>query len=117
VLVLLEAGRGELFAAAWRERSELIAAAAMAPAAVAEAIAALDRPLLAVGNGSVRLRDLLEASGVAVPADDSPYHRVSAAELCRLAVGEPPVAPEALFPDYRRQPDAKPRTPTEPQPP
>jgi tRNA threonylcarbamoyladenosine biosynthesis protein TsaB len=62
----------------------------------------------AVGDGAVRFRLELERAGVAVPADGSSVHRISAAPLCRLgAVGEP-ADRDRLLPDYRREPDAKP---------
>jgi tRNA threonylcarbamoyladenosine biosynthesis protein TsaB len=62
----------------------------------------------AVGDGAVRFRQELEQAGVAVPADGSVAHRISAAPLCRLgAVGEP-AERDRLLPDYRREPDAKP---------
>ena len=41
-------------------------------------------PMLAVGDGAVRFRAELERAGVAVPADGSRAHRVSALMVCRL---------------------------------
>ena len=108
VAAVLDARRGEVFAGAWERGRELIAPAALAPAALAERLAALDRPVQAVGDGAVRFREELEGAGVAVPADGSSVHRISAAPLCRLgAVGEP-AEREGLLPDYLREPDAKP---------
>ena len=46
-----------------------------------------------------------------IPADDSPLHRVSALQVCRLGAGAEPADRDALLPDYRREPDAKPRIP------
>jgi tRNA threonylcarbamoyladenosine biosynthesis protein TsaB len=108
VLAVLEAGRGEVFAAAWGNE-QLLAPHAASPATLLESARRLPPGLLAVGSGSVRLRDGLEAVGVAVESDDSPLHRVGAAELCRLAVAAAPVAPGALQPAYLREPDARPR--------
>ena len=108
VAAVLDARRGEVFAAVYEDGRELIAPAALAPGALAERLAALDPPVQAVGDGAVRFRLELERAGLAVPADGSSVHRISAAPLCRLgAVGEP-AERDRLLPDYRREPDAKP---------
>jgi len=108
VAAVIDARRGEVFAAAWDGGRELVAPAAMAPAALAERLLALDVPVQAVGDGAVRFREELEGAGVAVPVDGSAVHRIAAAPLCRLgAVGEP-AERDRLLPDYRREPDAKP---------
>ena len=108
VAAVIDARRGEVFAAAWDGAGELVAPAAMAPAALAERLLALDVPVQAVGDGAVRFRQELEGAGVAVPVDGSAVHRIAAAPLCRLgAVGEP-AERDRLLPDYRREPDAKP---------
>ena len=108
VAAVLDARRGEVFAAVYDSGRELIAPAALAPEALAARLKQLDRPVQAVGDGAVRFRQELEGAGVAIPADDSSAHRISAAPLCRLgAVGEP-AERDKLLPDYRREPDAKP---------
>ena len=99
---------GEVYAGAWDGDRELLAPAALAPAALAEQLLSLDVAVQAVGDGAVRFRSELEGAGVAVPADGSSVHRMTAAPLCRLgAVGEP-AERDRLLPDYRREPDAKP---------
>ena len=107
VLAVIDARRGEVFAAAWRGAERLLEPVAIAPADLAAHLAA--GPLAAaqaVGDGAVRFRKELERAGAAVPADRSPAHRVSALQVCRLgAVGEP-AGRDALVPDYRRDPDA-----------
>jgi tRNA threonylcarbamoyladenosine biosynthesis protein TsaB len=109
VAAVLDARRGEVFAGVWQGGRELVAPAALAPEELAGALAALDEPVQAVGEGAVRFREELERAGVAVPEDGSRLHRISAAPLCRLgAVGEP-ADRDRLLPDYRREPDAKPR--------
>ncbi len=111
VAAVLDARRGEVFAGVWESGRELIAPAALAPAALAERLAGLDAPVQAVGDGAVRFRAELEQAGVVVPADGSSVHRISAAPLCRLgAVGEP-AERDGLLPDYLREPDAKPPQP------
>jgi tRNA threonylcarbamoyladenosine biosynthesis protein TsaB len=108
VAAVLDARRGEVFAAAWDGERELLAPAALAPAALAERLLALDVPLQAVGDGAVRFRQELEGAGVAVPVDGSAVHRIAAAPLCRLGAVAEPADRDRLLPDYRREPDAKP---------
>jgi tRNA threonylcarbamoyladenosine biosynthesis protein TsaB len=113
-LAVLDARRGEAFAAAWRaqggadaDAEPLLAPAALTPAALAQAAAALPAGTVAAGDGAVRFRTVLEAAGVVVPADDSAIHRVEAAVHARLAAGMEPTAPEAVIPAYLRLPDAE----------
>jgi tRNA threonylcarbamoyladenosine biosynthesis protein TsaB len=112
VLAVLDARRGEAFAAAYANvgSEELIAAAAVRPEALPGLVA--DRPeppatWLAVGDGALAFRDQLEPAAIAVPADGNPCHRVSAVAICRLAAHSAPVARDALVPEYVRLPDAE----------
>jgi tRNA threonylcarbamoyladenosine biosynthesis protein TsaB len=117
VLAVLDARRGEVFAAGWSSedaaspRSEslepLLRASALAPEALAEAARRLPRSWLAVGDGAVEFRAALEHSGVWIPEDDSASHRVSAINHCRLAGGLRPQSPGSVRPDYLRLPDAE----------
>jgi tRNA threonylcarbamoyladenosine biosynthesis protein TsaB len=102
VVAAIDARRGEVFAAS----PSVFGPVALAPAALAARIAP-GSP--AVGDGAVRFREELERAGAVVPADDSPLHRVSAIEVCRLGAMGEPTGRDALLPDYRREPDAKPR--------
>jgi tRNA threonylcarbamoyladenosine biosynthesis protein TsaB len=65
---------------------------------------------LAVGDGAIRFRQELAGAGAAIPADGSPAHRLSALHVCRLGAAAEPGDRDALLPDYRREPDAKPPT-------
>ena len=103
VVAVIDARRGEVFAAS----PGVFEPVAIAPDALAARIVAGS---LAVGDGAVRFRAELERAGATVPADDSPLHRVSALEVCRLGAAGEPADRDALLPDYRREPDAKPRT-------
>jgi tRNA threonylcarbamoyladenosine biosynthesis protein TsaB len=114
VLAVLDARRGEAFAAAWGAgeaadpaAGPLLAPAALTPEALAEAVVALPGAPLAVGDGALRFRVQLEAAGAAVPADGSSEHRVDAAVHCRLAAAMEPAAPDAVLPAYLRLPDAE----------
>jgi tRNA threonylcarbamoyladenosine biosynthesis protein TsaB len=113
-LAVLDARRGEAFAAAWgtgdaaQPAAEiLLAPAALTPDALAEAVAALPAGAVAVGDGAVRFRDVLAAAGAVVPADDSAAHRVDAAVHARLAMVMEPDARDAVLPAYLRLPDAE----------
>jgi tRNA threonylcarbamoyladenosine biosynthesis protein TsaB len=107
VLAVLDARRGEAFAAAWAGAEALLAPAALTPGALGEAAAALPAGAVAVGDGAVRFRTVLEAAGAVVPMDDSAAHRVEAAVHARLAAGMEAEAPNAVLPAYLRLPDAE----------
>jgi tRNA threonylcarbamoyladenosine biosynthesis protein TsaB len=115
VLAMIDARRGEVFAAAYRHHRETMEPVAIAPAELAARLAARREwgrsPMLAVGDGAVRFRAELERAGVAVPSDGSRAHRVSALMICRLGRAREPVDRDALLPDYRREPDAVPPPP------
>jgi tRNA threonylcarbamoyladenosine biosynthesis protein TsaB len=113
VLVLLDARRGELFAAGWGDGADpcrdpaAIDRCLLAPQQLAETLAALGGAPLAVGDGAVKLRDVLERLGAEVPADQSIVHRVRAQAHCILAAASEPGDPEAVRPAYLRAPDAE----------
>jgi tRNA threonylcarbamoyladenosine biosynthesis protein TsaB len=110
VLAVLDARRGEAFAAAHRGDEELIAAVAVKPDALPGLIRTRPEPpetWLAVGDGALAFRDQLEPAAIAVPADGHPSHRVSAVAICRLATTIAPTPRDALVPDYVRLPDAE----------
>ena len=109
VLAMIDARRGEAFAAAYSLEGELTAPRALPPTEL-EGIATQNgggHEWLAVGDGALRFRGYLEAIAVAVPASDSPLHRVDAGVLCELALSALAGEPEAVLPDYRRRPDAE----------
>lgn len=107
VLALLDARRGELFAALYEGSAELWAPFAASPEEVAERASELPEAPLAVGDGSLRSRVMLEAAGVRVAPADSPLHVVRAASVCRLGAVAPD-SPDATLPLYIREPDARP---------
>ena len=111
VAAVLDARRGEAFLGAYEDGRELLAPAALGPEALQAAVAALPGEPLAVGDGAIAFRAELERAGAVVPRDDDPVHRVSAAAVCRLGAdpARAPVDRDALLPDYRREPDAKPK--------
>ena len=60
---------------------------------------------LCIGDGALRYREVLEASGGMVPPDDDPRHRPRAVFHARLATALGPV--DAIEPIYARSPDAE----------
>ncbi len=106
VAALIDARRGEVFAAVYEDGERTREPVAIDPAAIAQQLAP---GTLAVGDGAVRFREELERAGMVVPAGGSDAHRVSALMVCRLGLGREPVDRDALLPDYRREPDAKPQ--------
>ena len=109
ILAVLDARRGEAFAAAWSAGEPVLAAAALSPEALAERVRALPAPPLAVGDGSIRFRGSLESAGAHVPPDEDGVHRLRAEHVCRLGAEGSPTDRDALLPDYLREPDAVPR--------
>ena len=118
-LAVIDARRGEVFAAAYElsDRGvpgELTAPRALAPeelssvvAQAEEAAGGAPRRWLAVGDGAPRVRAQLEAAGVSTPPDSSPLHLVSAAAICELGSRAPAASLQEIVPDYRRRPDAE----------
>jgi len=113
VFAVIDARRGEVFAAGWRidEAQEfdraLLLPHAFAPAVLAELIAPLGDAALAIGDGAIAFREVLERSGAFIPDDDSQLHRVTATNHCRLAAGLQASVPDEVRPDYLRAPDAE----------
>lgn len=107
VLALVDARRGEAFAAAFAG-AELIAGPAAVHGDELVAFAAgLPGPVLAVGDGAIRFRAQFEPAGPVVPPDGDPLHAVRARQLCRLAAAARAGAPDAVLPHYIRLPDAE----------
>jgi tRNA threonylcarbamoyladenosine biosynthesis protein TsaB len=107
-LPLIDAKRGELFGALYEGAQELVAPFAARPDEVDAHTGGRARAALAAGDGAVRFRAMLEASGVHVAPDGSELHVVRALHVCRLAASVAAEPPEAVFPNYLREPDAVP---------
>jgi tRNA threonylcarbamoyladenosine biosynthesis protein TsaB len=108
VLAVIDARRGEVFAGAWTpDVRALMQPVALAPEALAERIPELGKAVLAVGDGAVEFRAVLERWEAQVPEDRSDLHKVSAINHCRLASGKPESSPDQILPDYLRLPDAE----------
>lgn len=112
VLALIDARRGESFAALHGRARELWAPFVVTPEELGVRLRA-ETPRwastpVAVGDGSLRFRHVLESAAVEVPPDESPLHAMRALHVCRLAAGAPAVSPDAVLPTYLRAPDARP---------
>jgi len=113
VLAVLDARRGEVFAASWRIDevesfdTALLLPRAFAPEMLAELVTPLGPTTLAIGDGALAFRQVLERSGAFIPDDDSQLHRVTATNHCRLAESLKPSVPDDVRPDYLRAPDAE----------
>ncbi len=108
-LPLIDAKRGELFAAAYVRGGELWAPFAARPEEIARRVREAGLAPRAVGDGSIRFRRVLEAAGIRIAPDGSLAHVVRALHVCRLAAEAPGEPPEAVVPEYLRAPDAKPQ--------
>jgi tRNA threonylcarbamoyladenosine biosynthesis protein TsaB len=119
VLAIIDARRGEVFAAAYEAGDggaphELAAPKALPPQELSsflslaeEAAAGEPRRWSAVGDGAVRFRGDLEAAGIPTPPDCSPLHLISAIAVCELGARAASVGIAQVVPDYRRRPDAE----------
>jgi tRNA threonylcarbamoyladenosine biosynthesis protein TsaB len=108
-LPLIDARRGEVFAALYEGEREFWPPLVMRPEELIEQLGNAAATPLAAGDGSLRFRGMLEAAGIPVEPDHSPAHVVSALEICRLGEGARDEPPEAVLPEYLREPDAKPQ--------
>ncbi len=107
-LAVLDARRGEVFAALYAPGGERIwEPFVAAPEELAERLASLPAPPLAGGSGAVRFRQELASRGAVVPGDSDPVHRVAARHLCALAEAAAGGNEVPLQPIYLRPPDAQ----------
>jgi tRNA threonylcarbamoyladenosine biosynthesis protein TsaB len=116
-IAVIDARRGEVFAAALAGGAEIAFPRALRPAELEGIVEQIEHdggPAAvswhAVGDGAVLYADALTAAGVDVPAPDSPLHLLDGAAICKLgALATAAAAPDmlaAILPDYRRSPDA-----------
>ena len=105
---LIDAKRGELFAAVYESGEQAVEPFVARPEELQERAGRELAGVVAAGDGSLRFREVLEAAGVRVPPDGSELHVVRALHICRLAARVPPERPEAVLPTYIRDPDAEP---------
>jgi tRNA A37 threonylcarbamoyladenosine modification protein TsaB len=108
--VVIDARRGEIFAAVLPAGAEIAAPPeVLEPAAAGSLIDGLQggSAPLAAGDGSVRFRGDLEAAGYEVLPDGDPAHRLSARHIAALAPAFATRSAAETKPLYLRRPDAE----------
>jgi tRNA threonylcarbamoyladenosine biosynthesis protein TsaB len=106
-LAVIDARRGEVFAALYRAGGERIRGPEVSsPESLAESVAGTG-PLLCAGPGAVRFRHQLANRGVEIPDDADPLHRVAARHLCEIAAEARGEGVAPVLPIYLRPPDAE----------
>lgn len=108
-LPLIDARRGEVFAALFDGDRELWPPFAASPEDLLGRLREDGFAPLAAGDGSLRFRGMLQEAGIQVAPEDSTVHVVRAFHICRLGQGALDESPEAVLPDYLREPDARPQ--------
>jgi tRNA threonylcarbamoyladenosine biosynthesis protein TsaB len=107
-LPLIDARRSEVFAALFENGRELWPPFVASPDDVLVRLREGGFRPLAAGDGSLRFRGMLEEAGISVAPQDSTAHVVSALHVCQLGKRAQDESPEAVLPEYLREPDAKP---------
>jgi tRNA threonylcarbamoyladenosine biosynthesis protein TsaB len=108
ILALVDARRGEVFAALYSSDGERIIGPLVSPPTDLRARLGHGRaPILAAGSGAVRFRDELAGGGVEIPEDSDPVHRVAARHICALGAAVAGREAGSLDPIYLRSPDAE----------
>jgi tRNA threonylcarbamoyladenosine biosynthesis protein TsaB len=107
-LAVLDARRGEIFAALYSPRGERLWEPLVAtPEVLGARLSDLPTPPRAAGSGAVRFRQELADRDVDIPGDANPVHRVSARHICALVGATGYGDGNSLDPIYLRPPDAQ----------
>lgn len=109
-LPVIDARRGEVFTALYRDGEALWPPFAGPPEALARRLREARLAPLAAGDGSLRFREVLEEAGAQVAAAESQAHVVRALHVCEIGTGVAAAARQAVVPEYIRAPDATPAT-------
>jgi tRNA threonylcarbamoyladenosine biosynthesis protein TsaB len=108
-LPLIDARRGEVFAALYDGEAELWQPFAASPEDLVARLQEDGFAPLAAGDGSLRFRGMLQEAGIRIAPEDSTAHVIRAFHVCRLGERAADGPPEAVLPDYLREPDARPQ--------
>jgi tRNA threonylcarbamoyladenosine biosynthesis protein TsaB len=107
-LPVIDARRGEVFAALFGEDGEELWPPFVAPPdELAERLQGLDATPLAAGDGAVRFAAELQAAGATVAPPTDPIHRIAARHVCTVGEAAVEASPDQIQPLYLRPPDAK----------
>jgi len=107
VAAVLDARRGEVFAAVFNRGELQLPPSALTPGALAKLLAEQAETPLAIGDGAIEFRAVLEPSGALIPEDHAELHRVTAINHCVLASQRRAGDPSEVLPHYLRLPDAE----------
>jgi tRNA threonylcarbamoyladenosine biosynthesis protein TsaB len=107
VAAVLDARRGEVFAAIFSRGEQRLPPTALDPRALAKLLAEQEETPLAIGDGAIEFRAVLEPSGALIPEDRAELHRVTAINHCVLARDRRAGDPNEVLPQYLRLPDAE----------
>jgi tRNA threonylcarbamoyladenosine biosynthesis protein TsaB len=113
IVALIDARRGQAFAAAWgagedpRTHAPRLKPSVLGPEQLEQTLHELGPGVLCVGDGAIKFEPVLTRAGVRMPPHDALLHRISAREHARLARGLVPGDPNAVQPAYLRLPDAE----------
>ena len=109
VLAIIDARRHEVFVAGWRGSGvePVLEPTALGADALAGRVRAIGETPVAVGDGALAFRAVLEAAGAFVPPDGSAFHRVTATVHADIARLLPASEPDEVRPEYIRLPDAE----------
>jgi len=103
-VALLDARRGEAFVAVYAGEREILAPCVCRPHELVELARRGGPDALAVGDGALRFREILERAAIDVAPAHSEAHHVSAGAICRLAIRR---MTTAAAPEYLRLADAE----------
>jgi tRNA threonylcarbamoyladenosine biosynthesis protein TsaB len=106
-LPVIDARRGEVFAALFDADAELWAPFVAPPDELADRLRQLDQTPLAAGDGALRFATELEAAGATVAPPEDSLHRVAARHVCAVGEAAIEMPSDQIQPLYLRPPDAK----------
>jgi tRNA threonylcarbamoyladenosine biosynthesis protein TsaB len=106
-LPVIDARRGEAFAALYADGTEIWEPFVTPPDELAERLRQLDGAVLAAGDGALRFAAELEATGATVAPPEDPIHHLAARDVCAAGEAASEAPPDQIQPLYLRPPDAK----------
>jgi tRNA threonylcarbamoyladenosine biosynthesis protein TsaB len=106
-LPVIDARRGEAFAALFEGDVELWEPFVAPPGELARRVRELGETALAAGDGALGFATELEAAGATVAPPEDQIHRLCARHVCAVGEAALEASPDQIQPLYLRPPDAK----------
>jgi tRNA threonylcarbamoyladenosine biosynthesis protein TsaB len=106
-LPVIDARRGEVFAALFDDGDQVWESFVAPPGELAGRLRRLGQACLAAGDGALRFAAELEAAGATVAPPDDPIHHLAARDVCAAGETGSAAPPDQVQPLYLRPPDAK----------